>query len=76
MFFGGFFACLFEFIAKVASSFSSLNQWEITYLKKLEGKLFLFCCPQRKTENEMKLNERENVASRKCDNKERVELSL
>ena len=51
---GVFFACLFEFIAKVASSFPGLHQWEITYLKNLEGKLLLFCSPQRRTENKMK----------------------
>ena len=51
---GFFFACLFEFIAKVASSFPGLHQWEITYLKNLKGKLVLFCSPQRRTENEVK----------------------
>ena len=42
--------------------------------KKLpEGKLLLFCSPQRRVENEMKWNEMESVGTRKRDNKETVE---
>ena len=52
---------LYDFITKVVGSFPSLRQWEKISEKLLEDKLFLIYSPQRRAENEIKLNEMESM---------------